>query len=304
MKRPRSRVAALAGATAVSLALAAPTPAFACSMCRCDDPAHTLAGEPMLRQHSWRITFEAERFAKDQVSVEDPSRREGETELRYTAGAAWTPAHRVTLRARAAVSDRTLTAGAERTTRAGVSDPELSANLELMHTSGAHPLWIAAHAGARLPAGSNDLELGGVRLEEHLQPGAGAAGGFAGLGAVQSLGEHDALYAGVTGRWNGTNSHGYRYGGALVAHAGWQHEVRPWLEAGPELDYRSARHDLDAGERDPNTGGAVLYVTPRAELRISERLGLRLGVQVPVVSALYGDQHEKVNVQTGLVLRR
>ncbi len=289
---------------ALGVTLMLPVAARACSMCRCDDPAHTLAGSPLLRLKAWSLSLETERFAKDQVSIEDPALREGETETRVTLSGAWTPLRRITLLARVPVSDRTLTAGSERISRAGLSDPEVDASLELFRSASDHPLWVALSAGARLPLGDNDLQVDGARAEEHLQPGTGAAGLLAGLSAVRALGEHDALYGGVHGRWNDVNAHDYRYGDAVVADLGWQHEVTPWLLAGPELDWRAARRDVDSGTRDANTGGALLYLTPRAELRLSERLALRLGVQLPVADALHGDQREKVNVQTALALRR
>ncbi len=291
-------------AAALALAVLAPPPARACSMCRCDDPAHTLAGSPLLRQRAWSLGLESERFAKDQVSADDPTLREGETELRWTLSGAWTPLPRLTLQALVPFADRTLTTGPERVSRAGLSDPELTATLEAWHSTSERPLWLAVHAGARLPLGANDLAENGARLDEHLQPGTGAAGATVGITAVQSLGEHDGLFAGALGRWNGTNAHGYHYGDAIVAHAGWQHEISPWLEAGPTLDFRAAARDAALGVLDPNTGGALLYLTPRAELRLGERLALRLGLQVPVARQLYGDQREKVNVQTGLALRR
>ncbi len=290
-------------AFAITAALALPVPSRSCSMCRCDDPAHTLAGSPLLNQRSWGVSLETERFAKDQVVPEDPTLREQEHELRYTLSGSWAPLRHLTLAARAPYSDRTISAGPVRATRAGFSDAELTATVSTLR-GGERPLWLALLVGVRLPSGRNDLAINGARAEEHLQPGTGAAGLLAGLALVHPLGEHDALYGGVHGRWNDANRHDYRYGDVAVANLGWQHEFTSWLEAGPELDFRAARHDVDAGVRDPDTGGALLYLTPRAELRLTERLALRLGVQLPVADALYGDQRERINLQTGLSLRR
>jgi hypothetical protein len=59
------------------------------------------------------------------------------------------------------------------------------------------------------------------------------------------------------------------------------------------------------GEQDPNTGGTVLYLSPRILVRLDKSQGLyfRLGVQIPVVENLFGDQDEKVNILTGLTFR-
>ena len=47
----------------------------------------------------------------------------------------------------------------------------------------------------------------------------------------------------------------------------------------------------------------MLYLSPRVLVKLDRTLFVRLGVQVPVVKDLYGDQDEKVNLFTGLTVR-
>ena len=47
----------------------------------------------------------------------------------------------------------------------------------------------------------------------------------------------------------------------------------------------------------------MLYVSPRLLVKLDWTLFLRLGVQIPVVKDLFGDQDEKVNFLTGLTVR-
>ena len=53
------------------------------------------------------------------------------------------------------------------------------------------------------------------------------------------------------------------------------------------------------GNRDPNTGGDLVYLTPRLVLDIGSGLLGRVGVQIPIVKSLYGDQTERANVNVG-----
>jgi hypothetical protein len=50
------------------------------------------------------------------------------------------------------------------------------------------------------------------------------------------------------------------------------------------------------------TGGRVLYLVPRIQQRLGARAAIRAGVQCPVASALPGDQRERANLQTSVVL--
>lgn len=74
------------------------------------------------------------------------------------------------------------------------------------------------------------------------------------------------------------------------------------FDAVVELNYRHAQRDeVDgSGETDPNTGGSILYVTPRLMVAVAPRVVLRVSAQVPVVKSLYGVQREKTNVNAGV----
>ena len=97
---------------------------------------------------------------------------------------------------------------------------------------------------------------------------------------------------------------GYHYGNAVLANLGFERKLSGRFNGVLELNFRHAARDETApGESDPNTGGSVLYVSPRLLFRLQQGLFLRLGVQLPIVKSLYGDQDEKVNVLTGVTVR-
>ena len=69
-----------------------------------------------------------------------------------------------------------------------------------------------------------------------------------------------------------------------------------------ELNFRhSGRDEVDAsGEEDRNTGGSILYISPRLIVSVAHGVVLRLGAQIPTWKNLYGIQSEKTNYNAGL----
>lgn len=305
---------ALVGASLV-VSLAAAPRAAACSLCRCGDPAFTLVGSQIFSPVRWRFGFDTERFSKDQVAEPhhdehhegeiDAARREEEVERRYTLSATYSAGRRLTLVARVPFAQRTITVGGESERLSGLSDPELLVHYRVAHS--ARPgSWLALTAGVRSRWGANDKPLGGERAEEHLQPGSGAAGATAGAAFATLLGAETSLFGSLNGRINGRNDAGYRYGGAVLANLALERRLVGRVNGIVELNYRwAARDEVVAGERDENSGGSVLYVSPRVLLQLDPRqnLWLRLGAQIPVAKGLYGDQDEKVNLLAGLTVR-
>lgn len=47
----------------------------------------------------------------------------------------------------------------------------------------------------------------------------------------------------------------------------------------------------------------MLYLSPRLLLRLGRGTFFRLGVQIPIVESLHGDQDEKLNVLSGLTFQ-
>lgn len=303
---------ALLGAGLV-VSLAAPR-AEACSLCRCGDPAFTLVGSQIFSPVRWRIGFDTDRFSKDQLAELHPgdheagaegALREEEVEQRYTFSATYSASRRWTLVARVPFAQRTITVGDERESLSGLADPELLAHYRV--ASAAQPgTWVALTAGVHAGWGQNDKRLNGERAEEHLQPGSGAAGASGGVAFAKLLTGETSLFGSLSGRVNGRNDAGYRYGQALLANVAVERRLVSRLNGVIELNYRwAARDEMEPGVRDENSGGSVVYVSPRLLLKIDPRqnLWLRVGAQIPVAKDLYGDQNEKINLLAGLTMR-
>ena len=305
----------------LSLLVAAAPPARACSMCRCGDPTFNALGTDVYVDGKLRVAFDWERFDKDQGV---PEERESMVEDRFTTALSYTFGDRVTAVARIPYSSREQSSpGEPEVTEAAVkhadhgassslrertsdlADPELYALVRLWSSSFAGGLgrraWVSALGGVKTDWGRNDLRQGGERLDEHLQPGTGSTDVFGGLSGFYLLSHTSSVFGSVQIRRAGRNDFGYRYGDVRMASVGIERKLTETFDGVVALDFRDAGRDL-AGEEghDPNTGGRVLYVSPRLSRDFGRGLVGRLAVQVPVVRDLNGTQKERTVVKVGL----
>ena len=141
-----------------------------------------------------------------------------------------------------------------------------------------------------------------MRLDEHVQPGTGSTDLFGGLAGFYLFDERSALFASASYRGTGSNDFGYKYGNVALANLAYERKFGERLDTVLELHYRWAREDrVDAsGQLDPNTGGDILYLTPRVIVGILGGLVARVAVQIPVWKSLNGVQKEKPLVNAGL----
>ena len=281
-----------------------PRAAEPCSLCQCGDPAFAFMGSQLFVPRTWHLGLSADRYAKDQVAEDDPGTREKEVENRVTLSASRTFGDRLTLVARLPFAQRNITTSSEEQSLSGLSDPELTAHYRL--SAFGPGTWLSASLGLRPGWGRHDAQIDGIRAEQHLQPGTGAMGVEPGLSFSHLIGDTHpgTIFGSAFGRFNGRNDVGYHYGNAMIANLGYERRFGARLDAILETNFRYAAKDEPLpGEKDPNTGGSMLYLAPRLVLKLERTLFLRLGVQVPIVKDLYGDQDEKVNVFTGLTVR-
>jgi hypothetical protein len=268
-------------------------------MCQCGDPSYRLIGEEFFTATPWRMGLDIDHGGKD-TAGEEAGTRETELETRVTLSGAWMPRPGLRLVGRLPFVNRRIEASDGTSTMLGIADPEVFVHAQVTPATARN--WAALMLGARAPWGQNDRTLDGVRAEEHLQPGTGAGSLWAGASGALRMGTRDHAYGSVMARWNGTNRHGYHYGDAVFGNLAYQRDLMPRLAGVVEANARDARFDRVDGVQEPNTGGSVVYLTPRAQWQMSETLVLRLGVQVPVWQRMIGDQRERANLVTGITL--
>ena len=299
----RRRVAAAAGAV---LGFFASTVVEACSICRCGDPTFNALGKDVVASIGWRFAFDVDRYEKTQG---EQDLQESVVERRYTAIGAYTFGERALIVARLPFAERTLTehdgTDLEQTRESGLADPEIYGQIKLWSSPFRGDLGrrgsLAITAGVKTDWGVNDAMLDGERLDEHVQPGTGSRDYFVGLSGYYLINTKSALFASVQERMPGENDYGYRYGHISLANLAYEHKLTDRFDSVIELNYRNAGRDrVDfTGEVDPDTGGAMLYMTPRVLVNVGKGLVLRFAAQVPVASRLNGAQSEKTVYNIG-----
>lgn len=287
--------------------------ASACSICRCGDPTFNALGNNIYSSGDFHVAFDWDRFEKSQATVEDgESGTDHETENRFTATVSYSFAERFVAVVRVPYSTRTLTTtfdeGSSEVRTHGFSDPEIYGLVRLWSSNFGPNLgrraWLSAVAGVKTSWGRNDVRVDGERVDEHAQPGTGSTDVFGGLSSIYLFDANSSLFASAQYRGTGRNSFGYKYGNVATVNVAYERKLSEIVDAVVELNYRHAgRDEIDSTrETDPNTGGGILYVTPRLMFAVAPHVVLRVSAQIPAVKNLYGIQREKTNLNAGFTL--
>jgi hypothetical protein len=292
---------------AVMVAIAPPVQA--CSICRCGDPTFNALGKEGVAQTGWRIALDWDQVKKTQGDPADDF--DAVRERRTTALVAWGVSDRVGLFARLPWGERDLSetqAGVTTSTRAsGLADPEIYAQARLWSSLFEGDVGVRSSLyavfGVKTPWGENNAKEGGVRLDEHVQPGTGSTDWFVGLSGSYQVTPSSALFASAQYRHTGTNDYDYRYGRVVLLNLAYEHKLTTSLDGVVEVNYRHAGTDrIDApGTHDGDTGGSIAYFTPRLLFSVGSGWVVRASAQLPLgQSGLNGLQHEKAVLNLGV----
>jgi hypothetical protein len=284
------------------------TATYACSICRCGDPTFNALGKEGVAQNGFRVAVDWDRVEKTQGAGDE---QESLTENRATLLAAYGFNDDFSLMARVPYSWRSLesreTGELETIRTSGLADPEVYGQARLWSSRFEGDVGIRASlfavVGVKTPWGENDLERGGERLDEHVQPGTGSTDWFAGLAGSYVIDPASTVFASTQYRRTGGNDVGYHYGNVWLFNVAYDRKLTPRLDAVLELNYRHAgRDEIDSsGVQDPDTGGGIAYVTPRILFDLGSGWIARGSAQVPLSQrSLYGDQREKAVFNLGV----
>jgi hypothetical protein len=270
-----------------------PRPARACSICGCDPAAGTL-GIDRPSGSALRIALEDRYLFKESGAG---AGAESEREDRLLLRSQYSPIDRLVLQAEVPyfLWKRHLdSSGVQDDNATGLGDITLAASAELLRI-GIEARHVLALTGTlKLPTGPSGRHLPGQAPDEHLQLGSGSWDQFIGVAYLYGM-QPWTLYSNLTGRLNGANSRGFRYGHVLFATLGARRAFgdERLLLLSLEGQLRSAGKDrAQDGSLDQDSGGQILYATASAAYALTNDLLIRAVLQVPTFRSLNGVQGE------------
>jgi hypothetical protein len=290
------------------LSLALALPSFACSICRCGDPTFNALGKEGVAQTGLRVAFDWDQVRKTQGEADD---LDSLRERRYSLLAAYGFSDTFSVFARLPYSERNLTeteAGeTEHESASGLADPEIYAQWRLWASPFEGDVGMRSSiylvGGVKTAWGENDASRDGERLDEHVQPGTGSTDWFAGVSGSYQIDPKSALFVSTPYRHTGRNDAGYQYGRTTLVNVAYERKLTSRWDAVLEANYRHAGRDEidDSGLLDEDTGGSIVYVTPRLLLDLGSGWVARASAQVPLSqSSLNGAQDEKTVFNVGI----
>jgi hypothetical protein len=195
----------------------------------------------------------------------------------------------------------------ERQSASGLADPEIYAQYRLWASPFEGDVGMRASlylvGGVKTSWGENDASRDGERLDEHVQPGTGSDDWFAGVSGSYQLDPKSALFVSTQYRHTGRNDAGYRYGRTTLLNVAYERKLAPRWDAVLEANYRHAGRDEvdDTHLLDEDTGGSIVYLTPRVLFDLGSGWVARASAQVPLSqSSLNGAQDEKTVFNVGI----
>lgn len=275
---------------AAVIALRAAT-AWGCASCSCGDTTLTAMGVEMPFRHRVRLSLE-ERLSGHAIGEAETFERSWS--LRSTLGGSWSPTSWWTVAATVPLV-ATWTQGANRVWRdlVGLGDAEAMTRFIVYRDRAFGPRHlIGLTAGLKLPTGPRVNDSGGYPAPEDDQPGSASWDPF-GAASYTYFGDNYALFGSATVRWTTEGRRGYRRGESLGATVGAQLQPWSWGAVALAADARwSAAATLPGGDAAPNSGGALIAITPSLIAQPIQDWQVRLSLQLPVVERWNGLQGE------------
>ncbi len=276
-------IAAMAGA----LAFCASAAAWACPACASTAGTTSLASDDADDAHHVRASFdigtESERVGAGPYTTSI-------REWRAALGLGVDLSSRVALAIRVPWVSRTATlddGNLQLASAAQLGDVDL---IVAWRAGGTGRAVVQLLGGARLPTGPVVRDAAGEPVLVDVQVGSGSFTPSLGLRVASDVERRWHLDTSLVALQPLPGRYAWHTGRSVQTRAEAVWRAAPWLELAPGV---AARHDARAtvdDELDDDTGGAVLAATARARASHGSGVFAEVGLDVPVVTALNGDQ--------------
>ena len=177
----------------------------------------------------------------------------------------------------------------------GLTDLNLNAKLRILR---GQPGNLSLYGGVIAPTGNNDVRLdNGELLEPSSQPGTGAWNFQIGFGYSRFLTSHITIDASSVYTFR-TRDDGFKVGDRWDNGVALAYRLTDSIQQFPNYSVFLEATDIWIGQDDeehnknPNSGGNSIYLTPGFRVRFDPHAALTIAPAFPVVQNLMGDQIE------------
>ncbi|EIJ41470.1 hypothetical protein BegalDRAFT_0552 [Beggiatoa alba B18LD] len=277
-----------------------PAPVLACSTCMAGDPTLSLMGTE--KTYTGRLRLSADYLQRqERIGIAGFNQTEL-TERRLTIGLSYAWNDRLNLAIRLPFVDKNLEyANLATQDSQAIGDIELSTKFTLTpETTDMHRHLWGLIAGIRLPTAPEQTDNAGRSLDIDVQTGTGAVvpqlGGWYGYYAFPYF-----FYSSVVLHYAFEGFEDFQAGEALVLTFAGQYALNHAVALQAGIDARWSAKNQFSDIDDPDSGGFIAFFSPKVMYTITEDVILNLGVQIPMIKQLNGEQTERSIWQAGIV---
>lgn len=274
--------------------------AHACASCGCGDPTLTAMGVEQPFQGRLRSALELS-YRTDRIGrpgIDELSLRE----LRADLALAWAPFDTLFLVASVPFVHRTAEdSSLARSEAWGIGDVELRAKWFAYRDRELAPrVLVSLVGGFKLPSAPWQDDPNGQRAPLEAQPGTGSLDALLGPALALFAGDVSAY---VSAQWFQplVTRAPLEPGSSLRGSLALQHQTTSWLALRALSEGRWDRPAHEDGQRDPNSGGWVLFAGGDVLVSPAQDFSLSLGARAPVLQELAGTHEEGPRLAFSLV---
>jgi len=171
----------------------------------------------------------------------------------------------------------------------GLGDSFLTIQYSPVHYSRTSRTEIVVGGGIKIPIGKSDAKIIGVASED-MQPGTGSWDGviWGYASRIVPLLKGLEVFAGVSARFNGSNTRSYSFGNEIISTIGTRLQTKKNLDFSIFARYRWADADKRFDGEIPNTGGQWVYLVPSITVNITRNWGVMTEGEIPIYRKLNG----------------
>lgn len=280
----------------LSFSLFLPT-AWGCATCAAGDPTLNLMG--MERGFQGRLRFGLEYLRRTEDIGVAGFNQTQLTEKKTIFNLAYAFNPNLTLAARIPWVDKQLQyVNLAQQSNQALGDIEFTGKYTLS-VDAAHIHYLGLIAGLRMPTASQQTDSKGKNLDIDVQAGTGAW--TPQLGVWYGRYEYPYfLYASGTAHYSTEGFDDFQAGTAFTSTLSGQYALTQQLTAQLAIDSRWSAKNKFGDQSDENSGGFIAFLSPKIIAMPLMDLVLHLGVQIPVLKQLNGEQKEGVIWQLGI----